>query len=181
MQGGGQVSPPQPPLQVGTGTWLWGLRMPANTNQESKPGVPIRLCPGGAGDILGCHIWAGCGRVPSSSDRTAPDISGLEGEGPGEGAADSRTDAGGRVVSGSERGGSLGRQTLLGSGSPPFLPLSAVTPSPRGQACWVPGAPPCGCLISSGAPEARRLDCRGELRAFCTGRQKAQRVTPRFS
>ena len=115
------------------------------------------------------------------SDRMAPDTSGVESEGPGEGAADSRTDAGGRVVSGSERGGSLGRRTLLGSGSPPFLPLFAVTPSPRGQARWVPGAPPCGCLTPTGAPGAWRLDCREELHAFCTGRQKAQRVTPSFS
>ena len=83
----------------------------------------------------------------------------------GRGQQSAGQNSGGGVVSGSEKGGSLGRQTLLGSGSPPFLPLSLVTPSPCGQARWA-----CGCLTPTGAPGARRLDCREELRAFCTGR-----------
>lgn len=181
MQGRGQVSPSLPPLQVGAGSWLWGPRTPANTNQEGKPGVPIRLCPGGAGDILGCHIWAGCGRVSSPVTGWPLTPAGSRVRARGRGQQSAGQNAGGGVVSGSERGGSLGRQTLLGSGSPPFLPLFAVTPSPRGQARWVPGAPPCGCLTPTGAPGAWRLDCREELHAFCTGRQKAQRVTPSFS
>ena len=110
----------------------------------------------------------------------APDVGRVKGEGLGRGVQQTAgQSAGGGVVSGSEKGGSQGRQTLLGSGSPPFLPLSVVTPSSHGQASWVPGTPPCGSLTPTGAPGTRHLGCRVELCAFCTGRWEAQQVTPR--
>lgn len=97
--------------------------MPANTNHEGKLGIPIRLCPGGAGDILDCHIWAGYSRVSSSSDRMALDVGRVKGEGPGEGAADSRTERRGR-------GGLRIREGWLPGLTDPFGVWISTSPAP---------------------------------------------------
>lgn len=173
--------PLQPPSQVGTGTWLLGAADACQYQPGVQAGVPIRLCPRGCRrrhSRLSHLGW--CSGVPSSSDRTASDIQQARGVRARGRAADSRTDAGGRVRSQGQREAPWA-DGRTGSGSPPFLPLSAVTPSPRSQACWCPGAPPCGCLISAGSPGARRLDCRGEaLRVFALGDRRL-RGSPRDS
>lgn len=167
-------------LRRWAGTWLWGLRMPANTSlQGVQAGVPIRLCPGVPETFLRLPHLGWVRRVPSSSDRTASTSAGSR----------VRARGGGQQTAGHAKGcpqverrlpGPTG--SLLGSGVSTFLPSPLSRPAHVARPAGVPGRPGPVAAHSGGSPwepgvwTAGRAGC-----VFALGDRRLRGSPQRFS